>query len=165
MKKTQNRCLFIILISAVVVLSIVLVWQFSKSSTQSSNTITENMDGIKEPTCPYEYELKLLNDNFMDNVRNDCPNINGGTHNGDFEIELEVLNRNDIPLSIPCKFIFTKTFFNSDPIHSIEKEEEFTIFVGAKSTKKESFKKSFPECYTGWKVDCKDIDELPECLD
>ena len=161
----KNKTFTIVLIIAVVLLLAIVIYQFSKPPVQPVNTNQQNsFDEIPKDKCPYEYELKLIKNNFMDQTDHDCPNINGGTHTGDLEIEIEVLNQNDIALSIPCQFIFTKTFFNSDPVHSIEDTEDFTIFVGAKSTKKDTVTTNFPNCYTGWKVECDDTEELPECM-
>ena len=162
----KHKTPVIILIVMVAILLVVVIYQFSKPSIQSVNTNQENtLNEIQEEKCPYDYQLKLIQDNFMEeSVTHDCSNINGGTHSGDLEIEIEVLNQNDVALSIPCQFIFTKTFFNSDPIHSVEDTQDFNVFVGAKLTKKDTIIASFPSCYTGWKVECNDIEELSECI-
>lgn len=155
---------YILIIGIIIVLLAFGIWQFARSSV-TGKVIEQEKKEVKEPKCPYDYEVKSIEDNFAnkDHIADDCPNINGGTHEGILEVEIEVLNQNDVALSIPCQFIFTKTFFNSDPIPSIEDTRDFKIFVGAKSTKKETITENFPSCYTGWKIECKDVDELPEC--
>ena len=109
-----------------------------------------------------DYELEVLSHNFLEESKltNDCSNINGTTHEGELKVEIQLSNENDINLGIPCNMTFTKKLPEAKTGFLVS---NFNLFIGAQSTEPKTLEVEFPECFTGWTVNCKSVSEIPEC--
>ena len=109
-----------------------------------------------------DYKLEVLSHNFLEESKliNDCPNIEGATHEGELKVEIQLSNENNINLGIPCNMTFTKKLSETKTGFL---QSNFSFFIGAQSTEQKTLIVEFPECFTGWTVNCKSVSEIPEC--
>ena len=115
----------------------------------------------RENKC-VDYKLEILSHDFLEEgkIKNDCSNINGTTHEGELKVEIQLSNENDINLGIPCNMTFTKKLPEAKTGFLVS---NFNLFIGAQSTEPKTLEVEFPECFTGWTINCKSVSEIPEC--
>ncbi|VVB78532.1 Uncharacterised protein [uncultured archaeon] len=171
-KRAQMKIVISVVVVVVVLLAIFIVWQLTSSSVQSSSTTGKivNEETEKEIKCPNKYTSNIKNQEWTYTEtakRGECSNAEDLiTHYGNVEITYEFVNKNDILLSVPCKVYVKQYDLNSNTVKLLDTQyaQEITIDIPAQGVKTEKVMISLPKCYGEYGLDCKDINELPECI-
>lgn len=120
-----------------------------------------------ESRCAQKLEINQIEWESVDKLSYDakeCPNLQSGiTNYGNFRLGWELVNKNDVLLSVPCKIIIKKYDWSSG--NYIEEKILDTATVNIPAQSKETLTKNvyLPKCWTYMGIDCKDIKELDEC--
>ena len=158
----MGKLLTALIIVLVLIVAVFFIYQVATPQVSTGKVINTN----EEQKCRSDYVLKIFDTQYLgDDINHDCPSINGGVRQGEFEVTLKITNPNDVQLSIPCSLVISKTNFDVDPPVQYDKRilKEWTLEVDSGSD--EFITKNFdiPECYDKWDIECKDVDELSEC--
>lgn len=123
-----------------------------------------------ENPCLNELEINQKDWVFSDkpilsNKEGECSNMQGlGIANyGNMRLTWELVNKNNVLLTVPCKIIIKKfDQFSGD--YTEEKVLE-TVNINIPSQNKELLTRDvyLPKCWSYMGIDCKDVKELPEC--
>lgn len=156
-----------------VVLLVIIVIAISIFFLKTS-IITPNCRDVQVPytesLCTSDIQVTLKDYGFIDNpvLSNgayECPNLQGlGISNyGNTKLVLELANKNNILISVPCDVIITKGDYRSD---QIEKKvlESINVNVPAQGITTIEKNPYLPKCWTGAALDCKNkMSDLSEC--
>ena len=165
----KKKYIITAVILLIIVFSLIFFWQFYQSSSKHSSTESLSGNVILEDIkdlCPMDYQMKILYKDFENKDANhDCSNLVGGVRDGEVDLQIEFINNNEISLSVPCKFVFVKNNLKSDEPYAIDRKENpsFLVNMPPRSTEVIRERINIPECYDYWELNCKDVDELPEC--
>lgn len=110
-----------------------------------------------------EVEMTFTDSPVQSSSKDECPEKGGIANYGNIQLKLEVINQNNILLSTKCKLIIRRNDFLSPKILDEQQIETITMNIPAQDTKTLTKNVYLPKCYDFIGLECKDIDELPEC--
>lgn len=170
-KRAQMKIVISVVVVVVVLIGILIIWQLTNSSVQSSSTTGKVVnEEIKQSKCTNQYTSSIKNQEWTYTEtakRGECSNAEDLiTHYGNVEVTYEFVNKNDVLLSVPCKVYVKQYDLNSNTVKLLDTRyaQEITIDIPAQGIKTEKVMISLPKCYGEYGLDCKDINELPECI-
>lgn len=142
-----------------------------------SGCVQQPQPKCKEVQVPYtenpcENKLEMnskdrifLDDPVLSNEKYECSNIHGGgiANYGNVRLTTELVNKNDILLSVPCKVVIKQFSYSTNDYINEKVVDTKTVNIPAQGTATLTKDVYLPKCWGSMIIDCEDIDKLPEC--